>query len=507
MGIPVYFKTLISDYGDSILHKDKYDDINHLFFDLNCLIHPCAQGLSDSNEIIEKILSEIDKLLKYTDVKDTIYIAIDGIAPKMKMRQQRMRRYKSALERKYNNNNSWNTNAISPGTLFMKSLNMNLKKHIMNYEKYKNIILDDSDNRGEGEHKILHYIQNNDLAGKICIYGLDADLIQLSLVSHKPNIVLLRETTEYNIENTESDYVYLKIDDLKSHLVKSFNIQRIVDEKRLIDDYIFLCFLLGNDFMNHIPSLNLRYGGHDILVDTYSKLQSRYGGYFRLIDRDLKGIIHMTFFKEYISELSILEGDMKNKIKMIRYKQHKKYNSEYYNDFKDFQKFISENIKNESKFNSECISLEDIYRFQYDINNNSPNIKKMIDNLPILCIQDEKYSSDYDENECAKECEDYMQCLMWTTHYYFNECVNWRFNSKYNHGPFIEYLKEFLNVKQSDILLNKDDKEYSNYEQLSYIFPRDSHSLHEYDIIGKEYKLSIDLSYSRYLWECNIEFL
>ena len=62
MGIPVYFKTLISDYGDSILYKDKYDDINHLFFDLNCLIHPCARGLSDSNEIINKILNEIDKL-------------------------------------------------------------------------------------------------------------------------------------------------------------------------------------------------------------------------------------------------------------------------------------------------------------------------------------------------------------------------------------------------------------------------------------------------------------
>ena len=125
-------------------------------------------------------------------LKDTIYLAIDGIAPKMKMRQQRMRRHKSALERKYNDNNLWNTNAIIFGTTFMKSLNNSLKKHIC---KYKNIILDDSDNRGEGEHKILHYIKNNDLSGKICIYGLDADLIQLSLVSHKPNIVLLRETT------------------------------------------------------------------------------------------------------------------------------------------------------------------------------------------------------------------------------------------------------------------------------------------------------------------------
>ena len=186
MGIPVYFKTLISDYGDSILHKDRYDDINYFFFDLNCLIHPCARGLNNEIEIINKILDEIDKLIEYTNVKDIIYIAIDGVAPKMKMRQQRMRRYKSALERKYNNV-SWNTNAISPGTKFMKSLNYSLKKHVC---KYKNIILDDSDNRGEGEHKILNYIRNNILKGKICIYGLDADLIQLALVSHKENIIL-----------------------------------------------------------------------------------------------------------------------------------------------------------------------------------------------------------------------------------------------------------------------------------------------------------------------------
>ena len=503
MGIPVYFKTLISDYGDSILHKDKYDDINHLFFDLNCLIHPCARGLTDSNEIINKILSEIDKLIEYTGVKNTIYLAVDGIAPKMKMKQQRMRRHKSALERKYNKETSWNTNAISPGTKFMKSLNDSLKKHIC---KYKNIILDDSDNRGEGEHKILHYILKNNLKGKICIYGLDADLIQLSLVSHKPHIVLLRETTEYNIENTQSEYVYLKIDDLKKHLIESFNIQRIVLEERLIDDYIFICFLLGNDFMNHIPTLNLRYGGHNILVDTYSKLQERYDGYFRLIDKNLENIIHMTFFKEFISELSILENDMINKIKMIRYKQHKKIHSEYYNDFQDFQKLIKEDNQNKSEISDKCLSMENIYRFQYNTTNDKDSVKKMIDNLPILVSQNESYSSEYCAKECEKECRDYMKCLLWTTHYYFNDCVNWRFNSEYNHGPFIKNLNKFL-INNFDIEINKEDKEYSNIEQLSYIFPKDSHCLHNYDIIGKEYNLMVDLSYSRYMWECNINFL
>ena len=499
MGIPVYFKTLISDYGDSILYKDKYDDINHLFFDLNCLIHPCARGLSDEKEIINKILNEIDKLILYTGVKDTIYIAIDGIAPKMKMRQQRMRRHKSALERKYNKEPSWNTNAISPGTRFMKSLNDSLKKHI---HKYKNIILDDSDNRGEGEHKILHYILNNNPEGKICIYGLDADLIQLSLVSHKPNIVLLRETTEYNIENTLSEYVYLKIDSLKKHLLESFNIQRIVLEERLLDDYIFMCFLLGNDFMNHIPSLSLRYGGHNILLDTYSKLQERYDGYFRLIDRSLKDIIHMTFFKEFISELSSLETDMIGKIIMIRNRQRSKISNEYYNDYRNFQIFINETNQNKNKNDDKCLSMEDIYRFQYTTTNDKDSVKKMIDNLPILISQNENYNQEYDE----KECSDYMKCLLWTTHYYFNKCVNWRFNSEYNHGPFIKNLDKFL-INNYDINIQKEDKEYSNIEQLSYIFPKDSHCLHNYDITGKEYELFVDLSYSRYLWECNIDFI
>ena len=69
------------------------------------------------------------------------------------MKQQRMRRYKSILE-----NKEWDTNAISPGTFFMNKLNHKLKQY--QYETLK-IILNDSNQRGEGEHKILHFIKSN----------------------------------------------------------------------------------------------------------------------------------------------------------------------------------------------------------------------------------------------------------------------------------------------------------------------------------------------------------
>ena len=491
MGIPVYFKTLVSEYSDTILNKDKYDDIDSLFFDLNCLIHPSVRGLTDEDEMITKILSDITKLIEYTGVKKLVYIAIDGIAPASKMKQQRQRRFKSALERKYSSDNSWNTNAISPGTYFMSKLNISLKAFIKTL-KIKTI-LSDSDERGEGEHKILHYIKSNNLSGKICIYGLDADLIMLSLVSGE-DIVLLRERTEYNIEKTENDYIYLKIDPLKDHIIDSLDIDQ-ANKEQIINDYIFICFLLGNDFMNHIPSLNLRYGGHDLLLRVYSDLQKRYQGYFQLIDYEQPDLLHMTFFKEFIQEISLKEKETMRKIFSIRERQSKKIQGEYYNDFQIFKNQVKDNL-----------SLEDIYKFQsetYDKDLTGDG-KKMIENLPILYSFGER--KEYNEMKYNdKLCEDYMKSLLWTTHYYFDKCCDWRFSTEYNEAPLTEHL--FRYITNHKIELEHNDNEFSNYEQLSYIFPQNSHHLHKHDIVSKDYQMMINLSFHRYLWECEIDFI
>jgi len=492
MGIPVYFKTLVSEYSDTILHKDKYDDIDSLFFDLNCLIHPSVRGLTDEDEMIGKILSDILKLIEYSGVRKLVYIAIDGIAPAGKMKQQRQRRFRSALERKYSKEQSWNTNAISPGTYFMKKLNEALKVFIKTLPI--KCILSDSDERGEGEHKILHYIKNDlsdDDKSKICIYGLDADLIMLSLVSKKENIVLLRERTDYNIECTENEYIYLKIDPLKEHIIQSLNLDFDIDDDVIVDDYIFMCFLLGNDFMNHIPSLSLRYGGHDLLLNIYSKLQNKYQGYFQLIDRKQPDLIHMTFFKEFMREISLKEKAQMGKVLSIRAKQAKRIHNEYHNDF----------VKLQAESGS-TISLDDIYRYQHD---REESAQKMIENLPLLYCSGERQiyeNMKYDNDLCS----DYMKSLVWTTHYYFDKCKDWLHSTLYNEAPLVEHFSNYL-MHSNKISFNQDDKEFTNEEQLSYIFPQDSHKLHQYDIVGKEYQMIPHLSFNRYLWECEIEFI
>ena len=125
MGIPVYFKTLVSKYQDTILHKGKLDKINYLFLDLNCLIHPCCRNLTDELDMYKNILDSIHKIIDIVKPKDMVYIAIDGPCPKPKMIQQRLRRFKSAKEKKV-----WDTNKITPGTLFMEHLENYLLKNI-----------------------------------------------------------------------------------------------------------------------------------------------------------------------------------------------------------------------------------------------------------------------------------------------------------------------------------------------------------------------------------------
>jgi len=189
---------------------------------------------------------------------------------------------------------------------------------------------------------------------------------------------------------------------------------------------------------------------------------------------------------------------------MIRKRQREKIYNKYYNDYQDFKKFILENGENENTINSGYLSLEDIYCFQYNTTSDKDSIKKMIENLPILSSDKEfqlyklmKYDS--------KECKDYLDTLVHTTHYYFNECINWRYSSTISKGPLLTHLCKY--IVSYKINIEKDNNEYSNLEQLSYIFPKDSHHLHEYDIIGKEYKIIVDLNFNRYLWECHLNFV
>ena len=79
----------------------------------------------------------------------------------------------------------------------------------------------------------------------------------------------------------------------------------LLPDNNIIEDYIFICFLLGNDFVHNTPSINLRYGGLDCLLETYTMLCEKNNGSFFLVDKLSKNNINIINFKTYIYELAL----------------------------------------------------------------------------------------------------------------------------------------------------------------------------------------------------------
>jgi 5'-3' exoribonuclease 2 len=148
------------------------------------------------------------------------------------------------------------------------------------------VIIDDSGSPGEGEHKLIDYIRNwrrsSDYSPEMvhAICGQDADLIMLGLSLHEPRVIILRERVdppkkgkgrkEANKGPEEPKGLdFLRIDRLRQYLLFEFAMPLgqpgalpfPFDLEKVLDDFVFLCFFVGNDFLPHLPSLAIREGG------------------------------------------------------------------------------------------------------------------------------------------------------------------------------------------------------------------------------------------------------
>jgi 5'-3' exonuclease len=187
-------------------------DCNSIIYDAVYKLNAADVTEHIADQIITKVIESISNYIQLLKPSNNIMIAFDGVAPVAKLEQQRSRRFKSQyinqMSRSLLNSHDaepWNTAAITPGTYFMKLLDEKVKLAFADPHRFNvsQVVFTGSNEFGEGEHKIFEYIrqypsQHNNGQNTI-IYGLDADLIMLS-IHHLPianKLYLFRETPEF----------------------------------------------------------------------------------------------------------------------------------------------------------------------------------------------------------------------------------------------------------------------------------------------------------------------
>ncbi|CAD7696910.1 unnamed protein product [Ostreobium quekettii] len=317
---------------------------DNLYLDMNGIIHPCfhpedREEPTTEEEVFQLIFEYIDHVFSLIRPRRLLFMAIDGVAPRAKMNQQRSRRFKSMKEaedkrkeeeklrnefsdmgvkvphKKEKGGQLFDSNVITPGTAFMARLSIALQYYIRLRQntlpawKDLMVILSDANTPGEGEHKIVSYIrEQRDRKGwdpntRHVLYGLDADLIMLALATHEPHFAILREVINFNQKDGTKDssvaalstaspakkaniakkpYQLLFVHILRAYLALELHQDGLPfewDEERVFDDFVFLCFFVGNDFLPHSPTLEIREGGIDLLMRRYRKILPQLGGY------------------------------------------------------------------------------------------------------------------------------------------------------------------------------------------------------------------------------------
>lgn len=364
MGVPAFFRWLSEKYPKVLVpvHEQTSGSgpeeaglCDNLYVDMNGVVHPCAHpedraAPNSEEEVYVDVMLYVDRLVAATRPTSLLYLAIDGVAPRAKMNQQRARRWKAAKEAAEKRaveaetraeltgksvedvmEDEWDSNVITPGTKFMHGLSEAVRKGVVKRqqsgdERWRRlaVIVSDASVAGEGEHKIMAFVRGlrtepgYNPSTRHALHGLDADLIMLALATHEVDFSILREEVLFGraakqyeesakaqrqahaqllaarviggppAASREKSWIYTKplqllsIATLREYLAVEFGeLARLpfFDFENVIDDFVFLCFFCGNDFLPHLPSLDIREGALDLLLGVYKAALPLMGGY------------------------------------------------------------------------------------------------------------------------------------------------------------------------------------------------------------------------------------
>nr|XP_006008052.2 PREDICTED: 5'-3' exoribonuclease 2 isoform X1 [Latimeria chalumnae] len=574
-------------------------EFDNLYLDMNGIIHPCTHpedkpAPKNEDEMMVAIFEYIDRLFNIVRPRRLLYMAIDGVAPRAKMNQQRSRRFRASKEgvelveekRRVREEvkskggylppeeikERFDSNCITPGTEFMDNLAKCLRYYVgdrlNNDPGWKNlaVILSDASVPGEGEHKIMDFIRrqraqpNHDPNTHHCLCGADADLIMLGLATHEPNFTIIREEFKPNQPKPcglcgqlghevkdcqglprekpgeqvvssglvcEQEFIFIRLSVLREYLERELTMASLpfpFEVERSIDDWVFMCFFVGNDFLPHLPSLEIREGAIDRLVGIYKNVVHKTGGY--LTDSGYVNLNRVQMIMQAVGEVedNIFKKRKEDDENFKRRQKEKRKRMKRVNERPAFiptGQFAPQALgrrgsnpqaiqnprqaayemrmqaRDQQNMNA-ASSLKAMFRngpspsgsrdtsFTSDGSPSPGGIKRKAENdsdsepepEDNIRLWEEGWKQRYyknkfdvdisDEKFRHKVVQSYVEGLCWVLRYYYQGCASWKWFYPFHYAPFAS---DFMDIADCPTDFEKSTKPFKPLEQLMGVFP------------------------------------
>ncbi|XP_055494953.1 5'-3' exoribonuclease 2 isoform X1 [Leucoraja erinacea] len=600
MGVPAFFRWLSRKYPSIVVHcvEEKAKEVNgvkvpvdcskpnpndvefdNLYLDMNGIIHPCTHpenkpAPKNEDEMMVAIFEYIDRLFNIIRPRRLLYMAIDGVAPRAKMNQQRSRRFRASKEgmelveekKKVREEvlskgghlpsdeakERFDSNCITPGTEFMDNLAQCLRYYVadrLNSDpgwKDLTVLLSDASVPGEGEHKIMDYIRrqraqpNHDPNTRHCLCGADADLIMLGLATHEVSFTIIREEFKPNQprpcplcaqvghelsecqglpkekqgefdqfaapSGSDTEFIFIRLPVLREYLEKELTMASLpftFDFERSIDDWVFMCFFVGNDFLPHLPSLEIREGAIDRLVGIYKNVVHKTGGY--LTENGFVNLERVQMIMTAVGEAedNIFKRRREDDVSFRR--RMKEKNKRMKTDAPSFIPGgqLAPQPLGQRSGGSKPQAVQNPRQTAYDmrVQNRTPsqNSSSNSDGSPVplgmkrkngdneddddeppdnIRLWEDGWKQRYykrkfdvdatDESFRRKVVESYVEGLCWVLQYYYQGCASWKWFYPFHYAPFAS---DFTDIKDLPSTFEKGTLPFKPLEQLMGVFP------------------------------------
>ncbi|XP_055609359.1 5'-3' exoribonuclease 1-like isoform X2 [Uranotaenia lowii] len=495
MGIPKFFRYMSERYPclNELVRENQIPEFDNLYLDMNGIIHNCSHP-DDSDmyfriseeQIFTDIFHYLEYLFKMIRPQKLFFIAIDGVAPRAKMNQQRGRRFCSARDAQQQikdaekkgqtlpEESRFDSNCITPGTSFMVRLQKALEHFIQVMVStnpmwmHCKVILSSHATPGEGEHKIMEYIRymkskpDFNPNTRHCLYGLDADLIMLGLCTHEKYFSLLREEVKFGKNEKKStvpaeirfyllhltlfrEYLELEFEPIRNKLSFKFDIYK------LIDDWVLMGFMVGNDFIPHLPHLHINENAIPTLIQVYMEILPTLDGYI-----NEGGILNLARLQVFMGSLARFDRN----IFMEHYSDLKFFNAKCGTKNAETFDVTIDDIKTEAEMNYDLSALirstEEMYGSsdegeedsdaQGDIENDPEFFEKEFNAYKRNYYITKMGYAEFDEEVRAEQTECYIKAIQWILYYYYQGVPSWSWFYPHHYAPFISDIYNFKHL-------------------------------------------------------------